>query len=282
MIHKKIKIFLRQKLSPETYEKIRSAYGAFLTILLKVKHELAKLGTQRHCVVCNKKCGKFLPYINAYRIATEAQIISGRSIPQCECPHCGCHARLRLLWLFWEQNGFFKELSNLAILHFAPERAASTKLQAAAKEYHVCDIDVSKYKHINSITQQDITALTYADGQFDALICSHVLEHVPDDASAMRNLHRVLRKGGIAYLLVPIGKKLTSTKEDSSITAPKEREEAFGRWDHVRIYTRGDFIARLEKAGFKVTLSRPKITEEEMVRYGCDEKDEEIFVCEKV
>ncbi len=275
-------MFLRKNFSGSTYQNVKKLYKRCFFTPAGMRRYFAKIGAGKHCVVCGATCGSFLPSKNSLRVTKEADIISCKSLLQAVCPQCECCARLRVLWLLWEQTGFFKRLPDLVILHFAPERAASINLQAAAKEYHACDIDVSHYKHITSITQQDITALTYADEQFDALICSHVLEHIIDDALAMRNLHRVLKKGGKAYLLVPIGKKLTHTKEDSSITKPEDREEAFGQFDHVRIYARADFIARLEKAGFKVTPSRPKMTEEEMVRYGCEDKDEEIFVCEKV
>ncbi|WP_416181183.1 class I SAM-dependent methyltransferase [Chloroflexus sp.] len=32
----------------------------------------------------------------------------------------------------------------------------------------------------------DITNIPYPDESFDAILCSHVLEHVPDDRKAMR------------------------------------------------------------------------------------------------
>ena len=41
------------------------------------------------------------------------------------------------------------------------------------------------------------------DGSFDLILCSHVLEHVPDDRAAMSELHRVLAPGGLALVLTP-------------------------------------------------------------------------------
>jgi ubiquinone/menaquinone biosynthesis C-methylase UbiE len=42
----------------------------------------------------------------------------------------------------------------------------------------------------------DVSALPYADAQFDAGICTQVYEYVPDVVRALRELHRVVRPGG--------------------------------------------------------------------------------------
>ena len=51
--------------------------------------------------------------------------------------------------------------------------------------------------------QGDALALPFADGTFDRVIASEVLEHIPDDAAAMRELARVLRPGGAMAVTVP-------------------------------------------------------------------------------
>jgi SAM-dependent methyltransferase len=47
--------------------------------------------------------------------------------------------------------------------------------------------------------------LPFADEVFDAVYCSHVLEHLPqrEAASLLRNMHRVLRPGGVIRVVVP-------------------------------------------------------------------------------
>ena len=45
--------------------------------------------------------------------------------------------------------------------------------------------------------------LPFPDGTFDALVCSEVLEHVPDDARVVGEIARVLKSGGVAALTVP-------------------------------------------------------------------------------
>ena len=57
--------------------------------------------------------------------------------------------------------------------------------------------------HTASAVQGDALALPFADGTFDRVIASEVLEHIPDDAAAMHELARVLRPGGTMAVTVP-------------------------------------------------------------------------------
>jgi hypothetical protein len=66
------------------------------------------------------------------------------------------------------------------------------------------------------------------------------------------------------------------TLEDFSITDPKERESAFGQFDHIRIYGQ-DYGDRLTKAGFvvnRVNLSK------EYPGYGLN-VEEDLFIATK-
>lgn len=49
----------------------------------------------------------------------------------------------------------------------------------------------------------DLTRLPFRTAAFDFIVCYHVLEHIPDDTAAMRELSRVLTAGGIALVQVP-------------------------------------------------------------------------------
>lgn len=49
----------------------------------------------------------------------------------------------------------------------------------------------------------DITAIPVPDASFDAVMCTEVLEHVPDPIAALRELARVLRPGGTMILTSP-------------------------------------------------------------------------------
>jgi len=45
----------------------------------------------------------------------------------------------------------------------------------------------------------DALGLPFDDNTFDVVVCSHVYEHVPDPYQMFREIHRVLKKGGVCY-----------------------------------------------------------------------------------
>ncbi len=112
----------------------------------------------------------------------------------------------------------------------------------------------------------DLTSLTFPDDSFDAVLCSHVLEHIPDDDAALRELARVTRPGGLIVLQHPVHQD-HDTYEDWTITSPEGRLAHFGQADHVRIYGSNDFSTRLQAAGLHFEqLRTADIATEQQVR----------------
>jgi ubiquinone/menaquinone biosynthesis C-methylase UbiE len=60
-----------------------------------------------------------------------------------------------------------------------------------------------KYRKLDYVC--DITAIPVADGTFDAVVCTEVLEHVPNPLAALRELVRVTAPGGRLLLTAPLG-----------------------------------------------------------------------------
>lgn len=159
-------------------------------------------------------------------------------------------------------------------MHVAPETCLADKFK---KEYDYLSIDLDGEK---AMMAMDITALTFEDESFNAIVCNHVLEHIPDDRKAMKELFRVLKPGGWASIQVPI--KGDVTQEDLSVTDPKERLRLYGQEDHVRYYGR-DFADRLKAAGFEVLLI-PKsdlLKPDELDRISVD-LENEVILCRKM
>ena len=170
--------------------------------------------------------------------------------PNAICPGCGSHERHRALWLYLTERTPLGH-APMSLLHFAPEYALRGRMEAVpGLRYVTADLDPSGVD-----VQLDITAMPFDEGAFDAILCSHVLEHVPDDRAAMSELQRVLRPDGWALVLVPLDLARESTYEDFSVTAPEDRVREFGQDDHVRMYA-ADIVQRLEGAGFNVETDR--------------------------
>ena len=161
-----------------------------------------------------------------------------------------------------------------SLLHFAPEPGLEEHLRRRVTGYASADVAPG----VADLTL-DITAIDLPDGSFDGIICSHVLEHVPDDAQAMRELRRVLVAGGWAIVMVPIDHGREATLEDPSITDPDVRREMFWQEDHVRLYA-CDIVDRLTQAGFRVEHLRPadSLSDAEVERYRLG-GGSDVFVC---
>jgi len=80
--------------------------------------------------------------------------------------------------------------------------------------------------------QSDAALLPFASESFDVVICSELLEHVPEPPAILQEANRVLRKGGIVLICVPFLYQIHGDPYD------------FGR------YTDYYWLKQLDKAGF--------------------------------
>lgn len=97
----------------------------------------------------------------------------------------------------------------------------------------------------------DAERLPFPAAAFDCIICTEVLEHIPDHRAGLRELRRVLRPGGVLAVSVP-----------TSLT-----EAAYWRlsWDywhtpggHIRVFRPAQLAADLREAGFRPFALRHK------------------------
>jgi SAM-dependent methyltransferase len=100
--------------------------------------------------------------------------------------------------------------------------------------------------HPVTAVQGDGLSLPFADGTFDRVIASEVLEHIPDDTAAIRELARVLRAGGTMAVTVP-----RCVPEAINWALSDEYHDTPG--GHVRIYRRSTLERRLRGAGLEPT-----------------------------
>ena len=196
-------------------------------------------GDAVQCPLCGRRFRRFMDAWNR---------------PNAICWRCGSHERHRALWLFLEQR---PELLTGAgsLLHFAPEWALRRRFSELPGLRYVTadlldpDVDI----------RLDLTALELPDASYEAVVCSHVLEHVPDDRAAMRELRRVLAPGGWCLIMVPLDLGRKHTLEDPSVRSAEQRERVYWQHDHVRLYA-ADIGERLRDAGFTVECAAPAAT----------------------
>lgn len=165
--------------------------------------------------------------------------------PNALCPGTLSLERHRYLWLYLQRQTTFLE-DQLNVLHVAPEQVFYTKF----KQFKHWQYTTTDLHSPLADVKADICSLPFQDNNFDLILCNHVLEHISDDATAMKELYRVLKKGGTLIAQVPLNETAEVTFEDDSITDPIKRTKIFGQYDHVRVYGM-DYYTRLAQAGFK-------------------------------
>jgi SAM-dependent methyltransferase len=88
------------------------------------------------------------------------------------------------------------------------------------------------------VAQADVTDLPFGDETFDAAVLGEVLEHIPDDSAALREVARVVRPEGLLAVSVP---------------ADPARFGLSDHWaGHVRRYTKPRLVGACEGSGFGV------------------------------
>lgn len=240
----------RQSLMYDTVRK----HGKVLKRAIKLPRYL---GTEYQCPVCGVGLRAFRPMWNSYwrdvkiyQPIHPAESMETLNLEAFTCPRCDAFDRDRLTAIYLE-NAFagFDRNRTYRLLEFAPGDALYKKLKSHPFIAYR-SADLSRKTVDEKVDMTDMAA--YADGSLDIILCSHILEHIPDDRKAMRELRRVLKPDGFAVVLVPLVVGLDETHEDPSMDTPELRWKYFGMGDHVRQYGKRDFIERLEAAGLKV------------------------------
>lgn len=94
------------------------------------------------------------------------------------------------------------------------------------------------------VSVSDITNLPFADETFDAVICSEVLEHIPDHRKAVSEIIRVLKPGRSLVVSVP---RYLPERICWAFSHDYHNEEG----GHIRIFRKKELIDLLESAGAK-------------------------------
>ena len=171
-------------------------------------------GGRRRCVLCGHSVWRYMPYrggSSGVAPLMRSLDVVGSDVDHHECPRCGAHDRERHVMLYMQASGLMSRLAGLRILHFAPEKRLGRVIAAQSPAaYEQCDL----YPTRAAIRKMDIQDMPFEDEVFDLVLANHVLEHVDDDKRAVREIFRVLAKGGHAILQTPYSRVLHQTWED--------------------------------------------------------------------
>jgi Methyltransferase domain len=122
------------------------------------------------------------------------------------CPRCGAIARDRFFfWCFLRRT---PKPFGLRVLETSPRLGERYKDRMRQWfDYRCSDLDRRAHR---ADLQLDLQAIELPSESLDIVLTPHVLEHVPDTAKALTELHRVLTPGGRMYLQVPLARGQTS------------------------------------------------------------------------
>jgi SAM-dependent methyltransferase len=120
--------------------------------------------------------------------------------------------------------------------------SAKQYLALDTEEGHLRTIEqrLGAYPNLKTLLADAAKAPTLLElrSRFDTVVALNVLEHIPDDEAALRNIRDALRPKGTAVILVPQGKF------------------AFGSLDqvldHQRRYSKRELVEKMRRAGFHI------------------------------
>jgi|HubBroStandDraft_6_1064221.scaffolds.fasta_scaffold41958_4 SAM-dependent methyltransferase len=203
----------------------------------------------RMCVLCNTSVEAWLPFrggeVGRPIFLKKVQSI-GSIRTRFWCPHCSSTDRERHLRLFIDRWNIMERVRGGAVLHMSPEPGLGGYIEShGLRMYAKGDIAPSA----EGVQQIDLQQIPYPDKTFDIVICNHMLEHVDNVQTALREMHRVLKQGGRAICQTPYASRLTKTFEEPLLQSPSDRFFFYGQEDHVRLFG-SDIEQHFLAAGF--------------------------------
>ncbi len=241
-----------------------------LTVIETMLEELLRgsnIEKRYECPICNNKLHYFLPFGEITR-------------NNAQCPVCKSLERHRGMWKWINSELGEVSIDNSRILHFAPERCLYDQL-AKDKTVEYWPVDYNEFFY--GIRKKiDIQSIDFEDSYFDIAICNHVLEHIPSDTLALKEIYRVLNNNGVAIISVPLAPGLKRTLENPEYNTDELRLKHYGQKDHVRKYGE-DIVDRIKSAGFEVEIICPGnlFGAEESKKNGII-STEVFFLCKKI
>jgi ubiquinone/menaquinone biosynthesis C-methylase UbiE len=130
-----------------------------------------------------------------------------------------------------------------------------------------CDLSMGMLRAAShpALVSADVAALPLRDGTFDVVMAIHMLYHVPDRETALRELQRVAAPGGTC-IAVTNGRRHTRSLRDLVERAVREATPGWEMRPATHAFTAENAAAQLEAVFKTVTCVRPAATSPVVIR----------------
>lgn len=177
-------------------------------------------------------------------------------------------AREYLADVLIEELEEFIDLRGKKVLDIGGERGEFCKILAEKRKCQAINLEPQKLDFVHKTIRGSADKLPCKDGEFDLVLLRGVLQHIPTNLKlkSLREMHRVLKNGGIAYIMIPpwwsplsgqnikpfqyfgfpLGKHFSNTIMSRKISAKSLAE--LGLWPMTFRST----LKYIDKVGFKV------------------------------
>ncbi len=112
-----------------------------------------------------------------------------------KCLHCGSCERHRMLYLVLDKLFAGASDKRGKVLHIAPEACLTPVLTRLFASYETADLLKPGVDY-----HEDIQQMSFPDASYDCVVVSRVLTIPPDLEASVREVRRILRKGGCAVI----------------------------------------------------------------------------------
>jgi|GEM_PF-5935849 len=153
------------------------------------------------------------------------------------CPRCQSAGRHRMIWLIYNKFNLSGRM-----LHCSPMGCLKDKF---VEDFDYVSIDfpprTSRLGVIEAGLNVDLRNTDFKDDYFDVIICTSVLDHIKETEQAIKEIFRILKPGGIAFIIVPIFKDIKSEQVEKPV---------LGNWWRCGL----DFFQKYVDAGFETKI----------------------------
>lgn len=169
-----------------------------------------------YCSVCDQVTQMRM---NWYFAGSNAQSINPAWTETNLCSKCGLNSRMRALWEFLKTRCGLDSVQKAYISEqITPLYQKLRKLlpTLVGSEYlgpeHNSGEVVLRWRDFSRVRHEDLTASSFADGEFNLVMTLDVFEHIPDYTKAFAEMYRILSLGGCLVFTIPFSFDLETTR----------------------------------------------------------------------